>query len=210
MTTTKVDLRRELDSYAARVGAFRELELPARRYLMIDGHGDPNTSPDFDAALRALYPLAYAVKFASRAELGRDYVVPPLEGLWWADDMDSFTTARDKSRWDWTLLLLIPDWVGPELVAASVESVRRKANAPERLDEVRDEVLEEGRCVQTLHVGPFDDEAALLDRMHHEVIPGLGLALTGTHHEIYLSDRRRVAPDRMRTILRQPVRAAGR
>ena len=174
---------------------------------MIDGHGDPNTSTAFAEAVEALYPVAYPLKFASRRELGRDYVVPPLEGLWWATDMDAFTAARDKSRWDWTLMIMVPGWIGRDMVTDAVEQVGAKAR-PRRLHEVRVESLSEGRCVQTLHVGSYDDEAEVLARMHQDFIPGNGLRMTGRHHEIYLSDARRVAPDRLRTILRQPVAAA--
>src|SRR5690606_36501149 len=103
------------DGYQARRGEFRVLEVPELRYLMVDGHGDPNTAPAFTAAVETLYPVAYALKLASKEQLGRDYVVPPLEGLWWASDMDAFTSARDKSQCDWTLLLLVPDWVPTSL-----------------------------------------------------------------------------------------------
>lgn len=199
----KLDLRRTLEGYRARAGEFRLLEIPARRYLMIDGRGDPNT-PAFAEAIETLYPVAYSLKFASRSAAGRDYVVPPLEGLWWAEDMDTFTVARDKSRWCWTLLNLVPDWLTADDVDAAVERVATRRR-PARLADLRTDVLIEGRCVQTLHVGPFDDEAAILDRMHHEFIPGHGLRMTGRHHEIYLSDFRRVAPAKRRTILRQPV-----
>ena len=199
----KIDLRRTVDGYRARVGEFRVLEIPARRYLMIDGRGDPNT-PAFAEAVETLYPVAYSLKFASRTATGRDYVVPPLEGLWWADDMDTFTIARDKSRWRWTLLNLVPDWLTADDVGAAVARVATRRR-PARLADLRTDIMIEGRCVQTLYVGPFDDEAAVLDRMHHEFIPTHGLRLTGRHHEIYLSDFRRVAPGKRRTVLRQPV-----
>ncbi|WP_413450020.1 GyrI-like domain-containing protein [Georgenia phoenicis] len=200
----KTDLRKTLDGYQAKRGEFRLLDVPESRYLMVDGHGDPNTSPAFTAAVETLYPVAYALKFASRNELGRDYVVPPLEGLWWADDMDAFTSARDKSQWDWTLLLLIPEWVPTDLAHTTVEHVRT-TKRPARIDDLRVAPLAEATCVQTLHVGSFDDEAPVLERLHHEVLPERGLRPTGIHHEIYLSDMRRTAPERQRTILRQPV-----
>jgi len=199
----KLDLKRTLDGYRARVGEFRLLDLPDRQYLMIDGQGDPNM-PAFATAVETLYPVAYALKFASKRQLERDYVVPPLEGLWWADDMASFTVARDKSRWSWTLLILVPDWLADNEFAAAVDRVAAKRR-PARLDDVRLQTLPEGRCVQTLHIGAFDDEAAVLDRMHHQFIPANGLRMVGRHHEIYLSDFRRVAPAKRRTILRQPV-----
>ena len=208
MTTgTKTDLAKSLDGYRARTGEFRLVDLPASRYLAIDGHGDPNTAPAYAEALETLYPVVYALKFASRRELDRDYVVPPLEGLWWADEMDAFTTARDKSRWDWTMLILIPDWIQGALVDDSIAAVRAK-KAPARLDDLRVLPLSEGLCMQTLHIGTFDDEAPLLERMHDEIIPEQGLRMAGLHHEVYLSDARRVAPEKRRTILRQPVAPA--
>ncbi|MFI5837845.1 GyrI-like domain-containing protein [Micromonospora sp. NPDC051300] len=206
-TPGKIDFRRTLDAYRARRGQFRTVDVPDTRYLMVDGHGDPNTSPAFTEAIEALYPTAYKLKFASKRALGRDYVVPPLEGLWSADDMASFTTARQKARWRWTLMLMVPDWIGEAMVAAAVAQAAAR-NRPARLDDVRLAGLSEGRCVQTLHVGSFDDEADVLARLHHEYVPDHGLRLAGTHHEIYLSDFRRVPPERRRTILRQPVAPA--
>lgn len=203
-TGGKVDLRKTLDGYRAKRGQFRVLDVPDVQYLMADGCGDPDTSPLYPRTLAALYPVAYALKFLSKREHGRDYVVPPLEGLWWADDMDSFTIARDKSRWRWTMMLLVPGWLGQEAVATAVARVASQKR-PVGLEQVRLETLAEGRCVQTLHVGPFDEEGPVLDRMHREFIPRNGLRLAGRHHEIYLSDPRRSAPERLRTILRQPV-----
>lgn len=205
--TTKVDFKKTLATYQAKAGSFQIVDVPAMHYLMVDGHGDPNSSPEFTTAVESLYPVAYKLKFASKRGLDRDYVVPPLEGLWWAEDMRSFTAARDKSQWDWTLMLMVPDWIDQSMVAAAIEQVGAK-NRPERLDDVRFETLAEGRCVQTLHVGSFDDEAAVLAQLHHEFIPGTALRMAGKHHEIYLSDFRKVAPEKQRTILRQPVVAA--
>ncbi|WP_182376164.1 GyrI-like domain-containing protein [Nocardioides sp. WS12] len=200
----KLDLKRELDAYRARAGQFRVVDVPALQYLMVDGHGDPNTSPEYADAIAALYPVAYTLKFASKVDLDKDYVVMPLEALWWADDMASFTSVRDKSQWDWTAMILTPEWITAELFDAAVGKVRRKGN-PDALDKVRLETLKEGTCVQTLHVGSYDDEAPVLAAMHDEFIPGAGYAMTGKHHEIYLSDPRRVEPAKLRTILRQPV-----
>ncbi len=202
----KTDFKKTLDSYTARSGRFRIVDVPDLDYLMIDGHGDPN-GPAFAEAVQALYPVAYKLKFASKKELGRDYAVMPLEGLWWSDSMDAFTAARDKTRWDWTLMIMVPDWTSPERVAAAVAAAGAK-DAPARLGDVRLERLSEGRCVQTLHVGTFDDEAPVLERMHGEFIPAQGLRLRGRHHEVYLSDFRRTAPDKRRTLLRQPVAPA--
>lgn len=203
----RVDLRRVLDGYRARRGEYRLLDLPDRRYLAVDGHGDPNTSTSYAEAVGALYPVAYATRLASRRDLGRDYVVPPLEGLWWAEDMDAFTTARDKARWSWTLLILTPGWVDRLMVETAVEQVASRREPP-RLRDVRWQPLSEGRCVQTLHVGSYDDEGPVLEVMHEQHIRVAGLRPSGRHHEIYLSDPRRTAPERLRTILRQPVVSA--
>ncbi|WP_062388267.1 GyrI-like domain-containing protein [Demequina iriomotensis] len=203
MTEPKADLKRTLDAYQARRHEIRDLEVAAARYLMIDGHGDPNVEPSFQEAIEALFPVAYKAKFASKRELGRDYVVMPLEGLWSAADPTSFTTRRDKSAWDWTLMILQPDWVDDALLERAIGAAGVKG-APARLGDVRVEELAEGRCLQTLHVGSFDAEGPALARVHAQ-IEEAGLRMTGRHHEIYLSDFRKVAPERLRTLLRQPV-----
>ncbi|MER7331838.1 MULTISPECIES: GyrI-like domain-containing protein [unclassified Micromonospora] len=207
MTDIKTDFKRTIDAYQAKRGQFRIVDVPDMQYLMIDGHGDPNTSPAFTDAVEALYPVAYKLKFASKRDLGRDYVVPPLEGLWWAEDMDSFAAKRDKSRWNWTLMIMTPDWIDQDMFTAAVEQAGAR-NRPSRLDDTRLGTLSEGPCVQTLHVGSFDDEAEVLARLHREFVPGNGLRMVGRHHEIYLSDFRKVAPEKQRTILRQPVTTA--
>jgi hypothetical protein len=203
-TDRKIDFRKTFDAYQAQRGRFRTIDVPDMQYLMTDGYGDPNSSPAFTEAVEALYPVAYKMKFASKNDLGRDYVVPPLEGLWWAEDMESFTIERDKSRWNWTLMLMVPDWIDRTMFTTAVERTAAK-HRPARLDDVRLQPLSEGRCVQTLHVGSFDDETEVLAHLHHEFIPSNRLRMVGTHHEIYLSDFRKVAPDKQRTILRQPV-----
>lgn len=208
MTAAKTDFKKTLDSYRASRHEFRIIDIPPMQYLMIDGHGDPNTSQEFRDAVAALYPVAYKLKFASKQELGRDYVVMPLEGLWWSADMENFTVARDKSQWDWTLLIMVPDWITPQMFDAAVAKAAG-GDRPSRLDDVRLETLTEGLCVQTLHIGSFDDEAAILDTMHTEFIPGAGFTMRDKHHEIYLSDLRKVEPSKQRTILRQPIGSGG-
>ena len=204
----KIDFKKTLDSYKAKSGEFRVLEMPSLRYLMIDGSGDPNTSPEYVAALEALYPIAYKLKFASKRDLGRDYVVPPLEGLWWADDMASFTSTRDKSQWHWTMMILAPEWIDRAMFEATIAAIAKTNAAPSRLGDVRLQTLAEGRCVQTLHHGSYDDEAPTLARMHDEFIPSQGLRMAGTHHEVYFTDARKTPTEKMRTLLRQPVTAA--
>lgn len=203
-TMDKIDLKKSLDSYKAKLHLIQQITIPTMQYLMVDGHGDPNTSKQFTDAINALYTLAYTIKFASKKELGKDYVVMPLEGLWWAEDMSTFTTNRDKSQWNFTLMIMQPDWITKELFDTAVAKVREK-NPPQLLEEVRFETLEEGLVVQTLHVGSFDDESAMLVEIHNKYIPESSLKMSGKHHEIYLSDFRKVAPDKLKTILRQPV-----
>ncbi len=203
----KIDLKKQLESYRATRGRFDVVTVPAMQFLMIDGRGDPNTSPAYAQALMTLYPVAYALKFLSKRELGRDYSVMPLEALWWSDDMESFTSARDASRWEWTVLNLIPDWLTQEHLQMAQHTVAGRGRAP-ALDLLRLEQFDEGLSVQTLHVGSYDEEGPVLEAMHHEFIPDAGLTMTGKHHEIYLSDPRRTAADQLKTILRQPVAPA--
>lgn len=201
----KVDLKKEIATYAARRGRFDLVTVPPLPYLMCDGAGDPNTAPAYRRALEALYPVAYGLKFMSKRELDRDYVVPPLEGLWWADDPELFTARRDKSAWQWTLMILVPEWLSADHVDRAREAAGAKGVDGAR--DVRFETLDEGLSVQTLHVGSYDDEAPVLAELHDRVIPARGLQMTGRHHEIYLSDARRTAPEKLRTILCQPVEA---
>lgn len=168
----KVDLKRQLSSYRARRGRFDVVDVAPAQFLVVDGQGDPNSSQQYADALAALYPLAYKLKFASKQRLGRDVVVMPLEALWWAPDLGAFTTARDKSAWWWTAMIRVPGWITRDLFDEVVADVRRKA-PPTRLDDVRLETLDEGLCVQTLHVGPYDDEGPVLQRMHEESSPGV-------------------------------------
>ncbi|WP_276606863.1 GyrI-like domain-containing protein [Nakamurella flava] len=198
-----MDGKRTIPGYRARRGRFDVMTVPAMPFLMIDGHGDPNTAPEYAAALTTIYPVAYALKFLGKST-GRDHVVMPLEALWWADDLAAFTAERDKSRWDWTVMITVPEWVTAEHVDVAREKVRTKDGVT-RLPDIRLETFDEGLAVQTLHVGSYDAEAPVLDELHQAVIPGLSLRMTGKHHEVYLSDARRTAPEKLRTILRQPV-----
>jgi hypothetical protein len=201
----KVDFKKDIPSYRARRGAFEVVEVPPLQYPMVDGHGDPNVVEEYAEAVSAIYTVAYRLKFFSKKQLDRDYAVMPLEGLWWSDDMDSFTSARDKSQWDWTMLNMVPDWITREHFEQALAAAATKDDAPRGLAKLRLETYAEGTSVQTLHVGSFDDEAPVLAVLHDEVIPSRGLRMTGKHHEIYLSDPRRTAPAKLRTILRQPV-----
>ncbi|WP_373312321.1 GyrI-like domain-containing protein [Asanoa siamensis] len=195
---TKSDIKRDRkDLYAPRAGAFHLVDVPELAFLMVDGTGDPNTSDAYAEAVAALYAVSYAVKFASKRLLDRDYVVAPLEGLWTADDPAKFV-SRVKDDWEWTMMIHQPDWITQDMVDVAVES-KNPTRRP------RLERYPEGLSVQALHVGSYDDEGPLLHRLHHEFMPGNGLAFNGPHHEVYLSDPRKTEPAKLRTVLRQPV-----
>lgn len=200
-----IDLKKDLEGlYQPPSGDFTEVIVPPMTYLAIDGHGDPNTSADYAAAVAALYASAYPIKFAVRGRGGEDFVIGPLEGLWSSPDPASFV-ARDKGAWDWTMLIALPGHVGAaDVTAALTAAATKKPTLP--IERVRTLVLDEGRCLQIMHLGSYDDEAPVLARLHEEVMPTRGLTWNGRHHEIYLSDPRRVPPERLKTVLRQPVR----
>lgn len=202
----KIDFKKEFKQlYNPPKKEFTEIDVPPMAFLMVDGHGDPNSDPSYAEAISALYGVAYTLKFMSKGELKRDYTVPPLEGLWWAGNMDVFTGDQDKSQWDWTMMVMCPDWISPEMVDRALAEAGRKKELPS-LAKIRLESYHEGHSVQILHIGPFADEGPTLHRMHTEYMPANGLTFNGKHHEIYLSDMRRVPPEKYRTVLRQPVR----
>lgn len=203
----KIDFKKELKLLYNPGRDFELVNVPELVFLVVDGHGDPNTAREYLDAVEALYAVAYKLKFASKKELGRDYVVPPLEGLWWAQDMESFTSQRDKSAWDWTMMIMQPGWISaPMFENTRAESAASK-NLP-ALPKMRMETYNEGLCVQFLHIGSYDDEGPMIARMHNEWMPENGYRQNGKHHEIYLSDPRKVAPEKLRTIIRQPIRKA--
>ena len=190
--------------YAPSSKDFTVVDVPALQYLAVDGHGDPNMAPEYTHAVEALYGIAYSVKFASKKTLGRDFVVGPLEGLWRADDPTVFLT-REKAKWDWTMMINQPDWVTEEMVREAAESVAKKKDNP-ALARVQLRTLAEGTSVQILHLGSYDDETPTLHRLHDEYLPEHDLTFNGDHHEVYLSDPRRTAPEKLKTVLRQPVK----
>ena len=204
-SATKIDFKKELkELYKPSSKEVSVVEVPEMNFLMIDGSGDPSKTPDFETAIEALYPLAFNLKFMSKlGDVALDYVVMPLEGLWWADDMSAFTEGR-RDEWKWTLMIMQPEFVTKAMFDEAVEKVRKK-NAPAKLDAVRFERYEEGSAVQILHIGPFDEEGPNVMRLHAK-IDELEKAPALKHHEIYLSDPRRTAPEKLKTVLRQAMR----
>jgi hypothetical protein len=172
-------------------------------YLAIHGEGDPNTSVEYQQAVEALYSIAYAIKFKiKKALLQIDYGVMPLEGQWWTDDMKDFSTD-DKKSWKWTMAIMQPDFVTATIVNLCLQEVRLKKDPP-MLDKIFFGKFKDGLSAQILHTGPYAEEAPTIEKLHH-FISEEGYSLTGKHREIYLGDPRRTAPEKLRTILRQPV-----
>jgi len=203
----KTDLKRELAHLYNPPRKFVVVDVPPMNFLMIDGHGDPNTAQEYQDALEALYAVAFKCKFMSKKELDQDYVVPPLEGLWWAEDMQTFTIERDKSTWDWTMMIMQPEWIGQLMVKEAIRQVVKNKDLP-ALPKLRMEAYDEGLSVQIMHIGSYDDEGPIIARLHNEFLPQNGYVPAGKHHEIYLSDPRRTAPEKLKTVLRQPVKKA--
>ncbi len=198
----KIDLKKELKSlYQPSAKAVALVEVPAMSYLMIDGEGDPNTSKAYAEAIEALFAVAYTVKFAVKKSQEIDYGVMPLESLWWADDMAAFSTG-DKASWKWTAMIMQPSFVTAKIVAAAIADVKKKKNLP-AIAKVRLASLSEGTCAQTLHIGPFSEEGPTIEKVH-AFIRARG-TLAGKHHEIYLSDIRKAAPEKWKTVVRQPM-----
>ena len=203
---TKIDFKKEWKHlYRPSSKEFEIVDVPPMNFLMINGQGDPNTAQEYQNALEALYAVAFKIKFTSKQELGKDYVVPPLEGLWWAEDMDIFTTSGDKDAWLWTMMIMQPEWVTEELYEQVRDQVG-KAKAPPSLSKMRLENYHEGLSVQIMHIGPYSEEGPTIHKLHHEFIPANNLLEAGKHHEIYLGDPRKVAPEKLKTVLRQPVK----
>lgn len=204
---TRYDIKQELKQcYAPRNRDWALVDVPAQRFIAVDGSGDPNTSADYARAVEALYTVAYTIKFASKRTLDRDFVVGPLEGLWWSDRPEVFT-ARDKDAWQWRMLISQPDWITEDFIDDAKQTALAKKGLPAIAD-VRYEPVHEGLCAQVLHIGPYDDEGPILAELHGEYLAANNLRMTGHHHEVYLGDPRRSAPAKLRTVLRQPVERA--
>ena len=172
---------------------------------MIDGMGSPGDSKEYQDALAVLYPIAFKTKFLSKAK-GKDYVVPPLEGLWWADDMKDFIKG-DRDKWKWTMMIMQPDWITNEMFKKAIEETKqKKPELSKLLPKLRLEKYKEGKAAQIMHVGPYSEEGPTVQKVH-EFIQNEGGTFDGhnqKHHEIYLSDPRKANPATMKTVLRQP------
>lgn len=179
------------------------IDVPAMNFLMIDGQGDPNIAQEYKDAVEALYSVSYTLKFNLKKQGGfTDYVVPPLEGLWWVDDMNEFSTKR-KDDWKWTMMIRQPEFGSDELAARAIEEVRKKKNLP-GLDKLRFENWCEGLAAQIMHIGPYSEEGPTVEKLHN-FIKENGYELRAKHHEIYLGDPRKTPPEKLKTVVRQPM-----
>ncbi len=200
----KIDLKKQLkELYSASAKKPSFVDVPKLKYLMIDGSGDPNANPEFSDAFNAMYSVAYTLKFGPPR---LDFSVMPPEGLWWTEGGGCFNIA-DRASWQWTLMMVLPDVITGAMVRSAKTIVEKKKNLV-RVNELRLESWREGKAVQIMHIGPYSEEGPTLERLHQFAAEN-GYALSGKHHEIYFSDPRRAKPEKLKTLLRQPVKRAG-
>jgi hypothetical protein len=180
-----------------------EIDVPVLKFLMLDGEGDPNRSQAYQDAVEALFATSYTLKFmVKKSELAIDYTVLPLEGLWWAEDMSTFS-VEDKSNWKWTMMIRQPEFVSEEMVRNALADVQKKKKLA-AIAQLRFEAYAEGRAAQIMHIGPFSAEGPIIAKLH-QFIHESGHSLSGKHHEIYLSDIRKADPAKWKTVIRQPM-----
>ncbi len=202
---SKLDLKKQYKQlYPTTLKAPVIVDVPALFYLMIDGKGDPNTAQEYRDALEALYAMAYTLKFSVKiADSSKDFSVMPLEGLWWVPNMAEFS-INDKDAWCWTAMIAQPDFITETDVSLARTQVREKKN-PSALPKIHLEQLKEGICAQIMHIGPYATEAPTIKRLHN-FIESEEYERRDKHHEIYLSDPRRTAPEKLKTVIRQPIK----
>ena len=179
------------------------IDVPRMNFLMIDGQGDPNTSQEYQDAMETLFPLSYKTKFLSKKQNNQDYVVMPLEGLWWAENMEEFS-IEDKESWKWTVMIMQPEFITKEIITIAMEEVERKKNLAS-ISKVRFEKFSERLSAQIMHIGPYGAAEAITVEKLHEFIDKSGYKIRDKHHEIYISDMRRTKPERLKTVIRQPI-----
>ncbi|NWF68976.1 MAG: GyrI-like domain-containing protein [Chloroflexi bacterium] len=205
MEVRKVDLKRELQHlYHPPAKEYMVVTILPMSFLMVHGRGDPSTSREYKDAIATLYAVAYPLKFAAKKQLGIDYPVMPLEGLWWVDDERADFFTQDREHWHWTAMMMQPDFVSADMVHETIREVKSKKRPP-AIERLWFETYEEGVAVQIMHIGPYSTEGQTISALH-TFIADMGHVPRGKHHEIYLSDPNRTAPERLKTVIRQPVR----
>jgi hypothetical protein len=201
----KIDLKKEFkDLYTPPSKEVVIVDVPEFPSLMVDGVGDPAVSQDYKDAIEALFAVSYSLKFmVKKVKLAVDYGVLPLEGLWWADDMNSFASGN-RDVWKWTAMIMQPKFITKQMFLDAVAHVEKTKNLP-ALSKMRFEIFREGLSAQVMHIGPYSEEKANIEKIHG-FIKENGYVVAGKHHEIYLSDPRKAAPEKLKTILRQPMK----
>ena len=193
---TKVDLKKiKKELFNVKVGQFKKVYCDKSYYIALDGEGDPNNNK-----VGALYKLAYGVKMVYKKE-EKDFVVMPLNGLWWSDNYDDFIDNY-KEGWKWTMMIELPDFVKQENIEKKKEELL-KDELGKYIKEIRYMEYTEGDAYETLYVGPYSEEGEVV-KMLHNTIKENGYKLSGKHNEIYLSDPRKTEPSKLKTIIRQP------
>lgn len=201
----KIDFKKELSElYNPKKKVFSQVKVPKMKFFMIDGKGDPNTSKEYAHAIQVLYSVSYTLKFMCKNELDKDYGVPPLESLWWAKNMKDFQSGK-KENWQWTAMIMLPDWIPASMVKSAIASARERKTDLD-FSKLRVEPFAEGLSVQIMYVGPYKDEGPVITQMHEQYLPENKLIPNGKHHEIYLGDPRKSEPSKLKTIIRQPVK----
>jgi len=199
----KVDFKKQLKNlYNPASKEVSIVDIPDMNFLVVNGEGAP-ASPQYIAAIETLYSVAYTLKFMIKKAKGIDYGVLPLEGLWWVDDMTQFSLDR-KDEWKWTAMIMQPKYVTETDGVTAVEQVKEKKNQPAAC-KVQFECFHEGKAAQIMHIGPYSAEAANIQKIH-AAIKVSGHSLSGKHHEIYLNNPAKTAPEKLKTILRQPMK----
>ncbi len=202
---TKIDFKKEYkELYKPKINEVSFIEVPKINYLAIDGKGDPNTSQEYKDSIEALMGVSYKTKFIMKKEYQKDYVVMPLEGLWWTPDIDNFS-IEDKSNWNWKSIIIQPEFVKKEHIKQAKEEIAKKKDLPS-LDKIEFIEIDEGLSAQILHIGPFIEEGPTVEKLHNTIEEN-SYDFNGLHHEIYLSDIRRSKPEKLKTIIRQPIKA---
>lgn len=192
--------------FASKAGKPEMVEVPPFKYLMVDGQGDPNTAKEFEEKIGLIYGLAYTIKFIMKKDKDHpfEFKVPPFSGLWCAEDMNAFVQEGRKHEWTWTLMILMPDQVTQEIFEKGKAELVKKKNPP-YADDARFEIYDEGKCAQILHLGPYSQEGPTIKTLH-DFLQDQGYTFNGRHHEIYIGDPRKSKPEKLKTIIRQPVR----
>jgi hypothetical protein len=204
----KIDLKKEYkELYSPKKDKISFIEVPKFKYLSIEGKGNPNTSIDYQNSINALMPVSFKTKFLMKKEYSSDYVVMPLEGLWWADNIEDFR-SNNKDVWKWKSMIMQPDFVEKEHINQAIDEVLSKKDiSPDiisSIEKIKFEDFKEGLSAQILHVGSYSDEKSTINKLHENILDN-GYEFNGLHHEIYLSDVRRTKPEKLRTIIRQPI-----